>query len=231
MEPLSTTPAVVEPAAAPPVVAPPIVASPVGAPPVVSRTGKRPRGRESVWDMVRSMGLVLLTVLGVLLVSGTFWASKPNPVAVVDAAGISHRVPSNLGFSPVVPVVLAEGWRATSARWTPSGIGGGEWHIGYVTPQAAYAEVGQFVVPKLGNVDSATAAQVLSDWISHRTRDGVEQGTYPINGVQWKLLVNSARQTSLVLSAPLAGGTMITVVGGAADQSEIVGLATAAGLR
>lgn len=108
----------------------------------------RPTGRrnarlgQTVWDMVRSLALVLLAVAVVLLLT---WRPQPDPIKVIDPAPALLQARIEAPYPVLYPADLDAGWRPTSARWqvTEASAPDPAWHIGFVTPTDAYAQVGQ----------------------------------------------------------------------------------------
>lgn len=96
---------------------------------------KKPRGRETAGDMVRSLGLVLA---GVLVI---WWLAQPpdtdeQRIRVVDPAPALSAFAADVPQAPV-PGFLPAQWRPTSASLTgdPTAL-----RVGYVTPSERYAE-------------------------------------------------------------------------------------------
>jgi len=149
---------------------------------------KRQRGRESVGDMVRSLGLVMLIVVPIW-----FFAQPPDSdeqsLRVVDPSqdiGLLQRA------SPGVPVpgALPEGWRTTSSTLDPQDL-----RIGYVTPSGEYAEY---------------AASARPEFLTEITGGGEEVGTLPVGGQSWRQYDDGDEHTTLVRDA---GGRTVAVGG------------------
>ncbi len=103
---------------------------------------KKPRGRETAGDMVRSLGLVLVGVLAIW-----FLAQPPDSdeqrIRVVDPAPALSAFAADNPTAPV-PGFLPAQWRPTSAAVTngPSAL-----RVGYVTPAEQYAEYAASTAP------------------------------------------------------------------------------------
>lgn len=128
------------------------------APAGASAATKKQRGRETAGDMIRSLSVVLVLVLGMW-----FLAQPPDgdeqEVRVVDPAGDIAAFTAEVPGVPV-PDGLSDDWRATSSTLTA-----GTLRIGYVTPDGKYAEYAASTAPRdefLGDVVGA-GAQELAD--------------------------------------------------------------------
>lgn len=104
---------------------------------------ERKRGRETVLDMLRSMGVLAIFVAFILVIT---WRPLPdsNPVKAVDAFAIATGSQDRAGF-PILVMKAPAGWTATSARLetAPADESKHVWHVGYVTDTNHYFEVEQ----------------------------------------------------------------------------------------
>lgn len=156
----------------------------------------RKRGRETVGDMVRSLGIVLLIVVAL------WYFAQPQDgdeqaIRVVDpSADVSALVDGAPGTP--VPGGLPEGWRATSSTLEPAGL-----RIGYVTPTGQFAEYAAFTQP-----GPDLAAQ---------TGSATAVGTVQVQGVAWQQLADADEHVSLVLEQ--SGRTV--VVGGVRETTSL----------
>lgn len=179
----------------------------------VSSTGIEPTGRpaprmrQTVRDMVISMGVVLAIVAVFLAV--TWRPTSQDPVRVVDPAPVVALAAGQADFTVEAPTGLAAGWRATSARWEPTEKSGAVpvLHIGYVTPSEQYAQVTQ------AKIDYAP-------YLAEQTVNGVASGPQQIGAGTW-VRMDSGTDRSLVLTAD----GVTTVVRGSADWAELTELA------
>jgi len=108
----------------------------------------RPTGRpnarlsKTIADMARSMVVVLVVVGAILLVT---WRPQPEAIRSVDATEALTAARATAGYPVLFPEDLPQGWVVTSARWDlpleaePDPA----WHLGFVTPEEAYAQLGQ----------------------------------------------------------------------------------------
>ena len=175
--------------------------------PEVAPTGRpNARLRQTVWDMVRSMALVLGVVAVVVVLA---WRPEPDPVKVVDPAPIVTVAVMQADFPVLLPQGLPEGWRPTSARWEPTEKSDGQpvLHIGYVTPSDEYAQVSQSTVDDLA-------------YLGEQTADGVQTGSQAIGDVAWERWETDKRR-SLVLRSD----GRVLIVSGTGSWEELIALA------
>ena len=171
----------------------------------------RRRGRETVRDMVISMAVVGLGIAALMLVT---WRPKPEAqVRVIDWKPAATAAQSASQYPVVTPVGLPDQWRATSARFEsePQSAGRPVWHVGYVTPNNAYAGVEQ------SDADPAI-------FISRTVDGGRPDGEVVIGGRAWQSYAPGANGfRSLVRTE---GGSTV-IVTGSADSAELTALAAA----
>lgn len=180
---------------------------------VVSSTVPRPTGRpnarlrQTVIDMVISLGVVLALVAGIMLIT---WRPSPEPVKVVDVAQMLTAARAQADFAVVVPIGV-EGLQATSVRWQPTDASGGlpVWHVGYVLDGDAYLQVSQ---------SRAADAQ----FVAEQTAGGQATGTADIAGVTWE-----QRETADRRSLVRVDGSVTTIVSGTTDWERLVAVASA----
>lgn len=173
----------------------------------VQPTGRRnPRMRQTVWDMVRSMAVVLAAVFLIVLLA---WRPQPEAVKVVDPNPVLALAAAQAQFPVLAPTGLPEGWRPTSARWQPTedSESAPVMHVGYVTPDDAYAQVSQ---------STARSAKFLDE----QTAGGRAVGEQDVAGTSWERWETADRR-SLVLGT----GPSVTIVSGTGTWEELAGLA------
>ena len=175
--------------------------------PDVQPTGRpNARLRQTAVDMVRSMAVVLVVVFAIVLLA---WRPEPEAVKVVETAPTVALAARDAQFPIVAPSGLAEGWRATSARWEPTEESESEpiLHIGYVTPADQYAQV-------------SVAPVIAESYLDEQTADGAPTGTQAVGDSTWERW-ESTKRRSLVL----IDGSVATVVSGGAEWTELITLA------
>lgn len=159
--------------------------------------------------MVRSV-VVLVALLGVVVLYQRFYTSAaPDYTAPVDVASSLTQARDAAPFEVLAPVSLPAGWRATSVRYTPDASP--RWHIGYLTPEGAYAGLEQ---------ENVSPAQLVQDAAPGTSR----VGEVDVAGTTWQLRTDEERgETTLVR---VVGDTAV-VVTGSASQAELEQLAAA----
>lgn len=175
--------------------------------PGVQPTGRpTSRMRQTAADMVRSMAVVLAVVFVIVLLA---WRPWPEAVKVVETAPVLAQAVAEAEFAVLEPTGLAPEWRATSARWEPTVESGSVpvLHIGYVTPQEAYAQVVQ-------------STERSAAFLAEQTDDGRVVGSVDVAGQPWEQWASDDR-TSLVR----ADGSSVVIVSGSASVEELTGLA------
>ena len=173
---------------------------------------KRKRGLESLSDMVRSLGVVMIIVFGIW-----FFAQAPasdkkterdiNPA--VDVRSFTGVVP--MALVPA-PSLLPSGWRATVSAYEsePNRL-----RIGYLTADNHYAEY-------------AAVSGPAASYVADLTDRGAPVRTVQIGGQPWELVQDSAGRQSLVR----AEGPLTVIVGTLRNNATLDELtALAGGLR
>jgi Protein of unknown function (DUF4245) len=165
-----------------------------------------PRTR-TIGDLLLSLA-ILLGIVGFVVL----FVPRPNTdaVRVVDYTTLLTEARSDAPYPILAPVGLSDRWRATSARYEPDETVT-TWHLGFVTPQDAYAGVEQ-------------SNGQRREFVQEMTNDGGFDGTTEIDGVIWeRRLRESKAQRSLVLTQD----NVTTIVTGTASWDELRELAAA----
>lgn len=165
--------------------------------------GTKSRANQTVRDLVISMSVVGLFVAFLFLI---VLRPTPDPVKVVDVAGPAQVAQSAEVFEVLVPVGLPEGWRATSARFTPGAEPGtGTWFNGYLNP------ADQFVAVTQQDFD-------IEDFVVEQTDAGQPDGTVTVDGRTWqRYSSNETGERSLVDTT----AQVTTVVTGTVSYEEL----------
>lgn len=141
----------------------------------------RPTGRpnarlaQTVRDMVLSLAVVLAAIGVIMAIT---WRPTPDPVRVVDPTPELALARAQAAYPVVYPADLDAAWRTTSARWeiTEASLPEPAWHVGFVTPEDEYAQLGQTASQNPayveGQVDGASPAGEWNGWLRY---DGPEQ--------------------------------------------------------
>ena len=171
---------------------------------------RRERLRASVLDMLRSMAVVLAIVVALVVVVPRSSVERP-PVDVAQAVDAARAAAP---FEPSVPRGLPDGWDATSARLSPGPSQVLTWHVGYTTPDGAYAAVKQAQDPPPA-------------WVEDATQAGDAQPPRQVDGAVWKASLDERGRRSLLR----VEGGVTTVVAGSAGYDELEVLARSLSTR
>ncbi len=132
------------------------------------------RLRQTIRDMVISLAVVFVAIGAVMLVT---WRPSPEPIRVVDPTPALLQARIEADYPVLYPADLDPSWRPTSARWevTEASAPDPAWHVGFVTPEGAYAQVGQtsseeaaYASQQIGN---AQPAGEWNGWLRHDSAD------------------------------------------------------------
>lgn len=193
----------------------------------------KPRGRETVGDMVRSMGLVLVVVAVMILL--TFRLSAQDAVQTIELDVRAAQARQSAPYDVLVPVGLGEGWRAVSAEVGTGGAEGdagavgdnadgdaaapvlapGEttWRIGWVTPDDDFAALHQ------SDGDSDDVLERFAPWAR-------PAGETVIGGERWTTLLGVGDDEGERTLLRVTDG-VTTIVTGTASAAELESLAAA----
>lgn len=125
--------------------------------------------------MVLSL-VVVLAAIGVVL--ALTWRPAPDPVRVIDPTPELTLARAQAGYPVVYPADLDASWRSTSARWeiTPASTPDPAWHVGFVTPEDAYAQIGQSASEDPSYVEQQIAgAKPSGEWEGWLRYDSADQ--------------------------------------------------------
>jgi hypothetical protein len=132
------------------------------------------RLRQTVRDMLLSLAVVFAAIAAILLIT---WRPAPDPVRVIDPTPTLALARAQAEYPVLYPADLDAAWRPTSARWeiTPASEPDPAWHVGFVTPEDAYAQVGQsatddatYVAEQVGQAEPAGEWQ---GWLRYESTD------------------------------------------------------------
>ena len=165
----------------------------------------RTRGRETVGDMVRSLGLVVGVVL-VLAVVVAVTLPDGEPVPELDYAEAVEGARQQVPYELVAPDQLPDGWRVTSARVRPT-PDGTVWSLGLVTDD------GDFVGLEQTDADPRRVER-------ERLQDYEPDGTTAVDGAEWQRWVERARSPDRALRRDLDETTVVVVGTGGYEAIE-----------
>jgi hypothetical protein len=167
---------------------------------------KKPRGRETAWDMVLSMGAVIATVGVIMLIA---WRPQQEVKQQVDyeTAVASAVIAQTWPIS--IPQTLPAGYQATSARLEPESYGEPgdiRWILGFQTEANEYVSLWQSDGP-------------VSQVVSAATNSAACESTATINGVTWQ---KCETDKPLTRAFVMTDGDLTSIVSGTAEWEELL---------
>lgn len=118
--------------------------------------GRKPRGRETAWDMILSMTAVIAGVGVIMLLA---WRPQQEVVQSIDYPAAVATAKLSQIWTLSVPSELPIGYQATSARFEPESYGEDgdvRWLIGFQTQEGEYISLWQSDGPKRKVIAVAT---------------------------------------------------------------------------
>lgn len=97
------------------------------------------KGKQTVWDMVRSLGVIGIVVAGIYLFVPH--DEKADPTREVDYRVETVTARRAAPYPVAAPVGLPEQWRATSVTYERRNANA--WHLGFLDPDQQYVAVEQ----------------------------------------------------------------------------------------
>lgn len=167
---------------------------------------KKPRGRETAWDMVLSMGAVIATVGVIMLIA---WRPQQEVKQQVDYKSAVASAVLAQTWPISVPKILPAGYQATSARIEPESYGEPgdiRWILGFQTNSDEYVSLWQSDGPITKVVSAATNS---ADCAS----------TEIINGVTWQKCETDKPLTRAYVKTE---GEVTSIVSGTAQWDELL---------
>ncbi|MGJ9421188.1 DUF4245 domain-containing protein [Aeromicrobium sp. CF3.5] len=163
------------------------------------------RGNPDIGDILRSVAVIGVIVLGLFGIGKFFTVTPEDPVSAVDYETTLQQVRTTTDIDVLAPATLPDGWRATSARFEPgSGDRDGSWHLGVITADDEY----------LGLEQSSLSVQRAAErW----AEDSEEAGSAQVAGQVWSVRAGPRDRTTYVASE----GDRTTLVTGTVPPEEI----------
>jgi hypothetical protein len=166
---------------------------------------KKPRGRETAWDMILSMGAVTAAVGVIMLIA---WRPQQEVKQQVDydSAVASAVIAQTWPIS--IPESLPTGYQTTSARLEPESYGEAgdiRWILGFQTSANDYVSLWQ----SDGPVSSVVAAA---------TNSATCESTETINSVTWQKCETNKPLTRAYIKTE---GDVTSIVSGTAPWDEL----------
>ncbi|MFF4492894.1 DUF4245 domain-containing protein [Streptomyces sp. NPDC001546] len=97
------------------------------------------KGKQTVWDMVRSLAVIGVVVAGIYIFIPH--DDKADPTRTVDYRVETLTARRAAPYPVAAPVGLPERWRATSVTFERRNANA--WHLGFLNPQQQYVAVEQ----------------------------------------------------------------------------------------
>jgi hypothetical protein len=127
------------------------------------------RGNPAIGDIVRSIVVIGVIILGLYAFGRLFTSTPENTVKTIDYVTVAEQARPAAAFPLLAPSELPKGWRATSARFQTNG-----WHLGVLTDDDDYVGLEQLK----GSADRA---------IDRFAEDSKSDGTAQIAGQTWSV--------------------------------------------
>ncbi|MYV74854.1 DUF4245 family protein [Streptomyces sp. SID1046] len=164
------------------------------------------KGKQTVWDMVRSLGVIGIVVAGIYLFVPH--DEKADPTRTVDYRVETLTARRAAPYPVAAPVGLQEQWRATSVTYERKNANA--WHLGFLDPEQQYAAVEQ---------STDTSAKYLAKVTQHATATGQTQQIGDLTWERW----DGEKYDALVRQEQ----GYVTVVTGTASFDQLGALAAA----
>jgi hypothetical protein len=173
----------------------------------VTEVAKPRRGRQTVRDMVLSLGLMAVVIgVSLLFVPSLIHPSSQDRYPAFDNSGVVEGFHQVTGVNPLVPGALPSDWRATSGTLT--GPRAREhMHLGYAAPGRSYAGLEESVGP---------AADLVSTVLGKAGT--TVTGTVAVNGVGWQRRPAPGGEVALMH----VSGSLTVIVTGSASVPDLV---------
>lgn len=163
------------------------------------------RGRETAYDMVLSLGAILVTVLVVLIVS---WRPKHELMQSVDFETAKINAIATSSWPILVPKEIPEGLSVTSARLEAESYGQSgdtRWYLGFTGNNNEFISLWQ---------SDGTISKVKSA----STNDGTCSEKVIIANSSWEKCESAKPETRAFVKTD---GELITVISGTADWTAL----------
>ena len=168
-------------------------------------SGQAGRYQRSAAGMVGAMIVLVLVVIGFVLFRGAVREVPETPVRTVDYVQTADYAREQAGFAVLAPDTLPNGWRATSARFTPGRAE--SWHLGLLTDEEEY----------VGLEQSTASVQDMVE--EHVDAEAVEGKPVEVDGETWQSWSDDGGDLALVWES---GDTTTLVVGHNVPEAVLV---------
>ena len=157
------------------------------------------RGNPSMGDIVRSVAVIGLIIVGLYAFGKLFTQEPDTPTPKIDYAQVVRQVRPIADFEVLAPSSLPKGWKANSASYDIEG-----WHLGIVRGDQDYIGLDQ------AKVSVARAVERFAD-------GSKADGTADIDGEAWSVRKGPSGRTTYLRQA----GDVTTVVVGTPSRRVI----------
>jgi hypothetical protein len=167
-------------------------------------SGQAGRYQRSAAGMVAAMFVLVLVVIGWVLFREAVREVPETPVRTVDYVQVADSAREQASFDVLAPEELPEGWRATSARFTPGRTE--SWHLGMLTDEQEYVGLEQ---------SGASVDDMVEE---HVDAEAVEGKSVEVAGETWQTWRDAGGDLALVQES---GDTTTLVVGHGVPQPTL----------
>ena len=169
---------------------------------------QRSRGNPSMGDVIRSVVVLSLIVLGIW-VFGLLQTETPEDpigesVPYADTAASARDVAT---YPVLAPANLPTDWRVNGVRFTPSGTQA--WHLGVLTDENRYIGLEQ-------------EKESVDDLLETYAEGAQEAGTLDVDGVVWQRFDGPGKSVTLVQETPEVTTLVTTSTAPLADVETFV---------
>ena len=158
-------------------------------------------------DILRSVLVLAVAVLAVVWIGGGFDSDPVAEPETVDVEAVARRAADTATYPLLAPSALPAGWRATQARWDPTGQ---QWHLGLLTDDEAYVGLEQ--------ARGVPIAELVESFLGSAEPDGEQV----VGGTPWRVYVDTATGRTALLSSD---GGVTTMVLGSPPRATLVAFA------
>ena len=159
-------------------------------------SGQAGRYQRSAAGMVGAMIVLVLVVIGWVLFREFVREVPATPIRTVDYVQIADSARDQASFELLAPDELPQGWRATSARFTPGEAE--SWHLGLLTDEQEYVGLEQ---------SGASVDDMVEE---HVDAEAVKGKPVEVAGESWQTWRDAGGDLALVRES---GDTTTLVVG------------------
>ncbi len=163
------------------------------------------RGNPDIGDILRSMFVIGLIILGLFAFGKLFTTTPEETVSTVDYEQVLVQAQAGTSLPLLAPTTLPDGWRATSARFDPGVDGsGGTWHLGVLTDDEEYVGIEQTPL---------SIERALDRW----AEGSEEAGSAQVAGEVWSVWAGPGDEIAYVMRE----GERTTLVNGTVTQDVL----------